>query len=529
MNETITLVLYIAAIAVTLFYNAMTLKFQLQMMQQNSYRNDRYKRWYSKDGYASISNLVTIFFFLLIFTDFFKPVVLGTTALTLGYMSIKALRKKYKKPLVFTKRAIRLYSATSILLLLPLLAGVLAPTWSEALNFVLSISLGYAIGIPYLLMAANWLMKPVENRINQGFYNEAKQILAQMPDLTIIGITGSYGKTSTKHYLYRILSEHYNVLMTPGSFNTPMGVVRTIREQMKPYHNIFICEMGAKQLGDIKEICDLVNPSIGIITAVGEQHLESFKSIENVQRTKFELADALPSTGFAVVNNDFPYIANRPVKNVQCYRYTLDKTADAQYHIENVRYESDATRFTVVGGGERIELSTKLIGECNLSNLMGAVIVARFLDVPIPAIQYGVSRIEQVEHRLNMKRTPGGISIIDDAFNSNPDGARMALNVLRRMTGGKRIIITPGMIELGEKQGKYNSEFGQQIAEACDYAIIVGHYNRNDIDYGLKKAKFPEDKIFFAESFAEAQAHLIQIAQPGDTVLYENDLPDTFQ
>ncbi len=529
MNETITLVLYMVTVAVTLFYIAMELKYQLQMMQQNSYRNDRYKRWHSKEGFATTSNLTTIFFFLLCLTDFYKPVVLGVITLTLGYKSIKALRTKYKKPLVFTKRAIRLYCATSVLILLPLIAGITAATWLEALNFVLCLLLGFAVFIPFLLMAANWLMKPVENHINRGFYNEAKQILAQMPDLTIIGITGSYGKTSTKHYLYRILSEHYNVLMTPGSFNTPMGVIRTIREQMKPYHNIFICEMGAKQPGDIKEICDLAHPSIGIITAVGEQHLESFKSIENVQRTKFELVDALPSTGFAVVNNDFPYIANRPVKNVQCFRYTIDKSPEAQYHIEDVRYESDATRFAVVGGGERIELSTKLIGECNLSNLMGAVIVARYLDVPIPAIQYGVSRIEQVEHRLNMKRTPGGISIIDDAFNSNPDGARMALDVLQRMRPGKRIIITPGMIELGEKQVEYNQAFGRQIAQACDYVMVVGEYNREAILNGLQEAKFPETQLFVADSFAEAQARLTQIAQPGDTVLYENDLPDTFK
>ncbi len=182
-----------------------------------------------------------------------------------------------------------------------------------------------------------------------------------------------------------------------------------------------------------------------------------------------------------------------------------------------------------MGGGERIELSTKLIGECNLSNLIGAVIVARYLDIPVTAIQYGVSRIEQVEHRLNMKRTPGGISIIDDAFNSNPDGARMALDVLSRMTGGKRIIITPGMIELGEKQVEHNCNFGRQIAKSCDYAMIVGQYNRTAILEGLQEAGFPEAQIFIANSFAEAQARLTQIAQPGDTVLYENDLPDTFK
>ena len=160
---------------------------------------------------------------------------------------------------------------------------------------------------------------------------------------------------------------------------------------------------------------------------------------------------------------------------------------------------------------------------------MAAVITARHLQVPVPSIQYGVGRIEQVEHRLNMKRTPGGISIIDDAFNSNPDGARMALDVLRRMTQGKRIIITPGMIELGEKQVEYNYILGKQIAEVCDYVMIVGRYNREAILKGLQEKNYPEDKVFVADTFTDAQARLAQIAQPGDTVLYENDLPDTFK
>ncbi len=518
------MILTLVAFVVLLAYVGVEMKFQLQMMQQNSYRNDRYDRWLKGESFASLSRLTDLFLLLLLSTDFYLPVVQGVTIVVTGYKIVKALQAKYKKPLVFTKRATRLYIAALLLVVMITALSVSLTTWHNGLRVLLAI----AILAPYFMMAANWLMRPVEKRINQGFYNEAKQILAQMPDLTVIGITGSYGKTSTKHYLYRILSERYNVLMTPGSFNTPMGVIRTIREQMKPYHNIFICEMGAKQIGDIKEICDLVAPQIGVITAVGEQHLESFKSIENVQRTKFELADALPVTGLAVVNNDFPYIANREVKNVPVRRYTIAET-DAEYHVEDVRYDSDATRFTVVGGGERIDLSTKLIGECNLSNLMGAVVVARYLDVPVSSIQYGVSRIEQVEHRLNMKRTPGGISIIDDAFNSNPDGARMALDVLRRMTQGKRVIITPGMIELGDKQVEYNRELGRQIARSCDYAMVVGQYNRDAILSGLQDEEFPEEKLFVADTFAAAQARLTQIAQPGDTVLYENDLPDTFK
>jgi UDP-N-acetylmuramoyl-tripeptide--D-alanyl-D-alanine ligase len=348
-----------------------------------------------------------------------------------------------------------------------------------------------------------------------------------MPNLRIIGVTGSYGKTSTKHYLYRILSEKYNVLMTPGSYNTPMGVIRTVREMMKPYYDVFIVEMGAKQLGDIKEICDLVCPTIGIVTAVGEQHLESFKSIENVQRTKFELVDALPADGLAVVNNDFEYIANRTVNNVPVKRYALAPGTD--YHVEDVEYGEVETRFAVVGEGRRIELATKLVGDCNLSNLMASVIVALHLDVPEKSIRYGVSQIEQVEHRLNMKRTPGGLSIIDDAFNSNPDGARMALDVLSRIKTGKRIVITPGMIELGDKQVEYNKRLGVQMASAADYVMVVGTYNRDAILSGLAEGGMPEEKIFVADSFVMAQARLVQIARSGDVVLYENDLPDTFK
>lgn len=520
MNEILTIITFLAL----LFYTGLELKFQLQMMQQNSYRNDRYNRWLKGESFASVSRLIDLFLLLLLSTNFLPAFIQIVTITVVVAKSVRLLKTKYKKPVVFTRRATRLYLAAALLSLL--ITGYAACTTSLA-NGSRAL-LAIEILAPYLMIAANWLMRPVENRINKKYYNEAKQILAQMPGLTIIGITGSYGKTSTKHYLYRILCEKYNVLMTPGSFNTPMGVIRTIREQMKPYHNIFICEMGAKQIGDIKEICDLVAPQIGIITAVGEQHLESFKSIENVQRTKFELADALPADGLAVVNNDFPYIANRPVKNVPVKRYTIADTG-ADYHIEDIRYDTDATRFTVVGNDERIELSTKLIGECNLSNLMAAVIVARHLQVPVASIQYGVSRIEQVEHRLNMKRTPGGISIIDDAFNSNPDGARMALDVLSRMTQGKRIAITPGMIELGEKQVEYNRTLGKQLAEACDYVMVVGHYNREAILDGLQEKNFPEEKLFVADTFAQAQARLTQIARPGDTVLYENDLPDTFK
>lgn len=525
----INFILTILLTLVSAVYLVATYKVDLQMMQQNSYRNNRYFKWWkTNNNYASISRITDLAMLLLLISTFPQYVTTPIVIIVFLVKSIALFKKKYKKPLVFTKRVWRLFTTMSVFSLL-FLAGAFVGSGMNPVSLPLCITL-LAVLSWIVLTFSNWAMVPVEKAINNMYVNDAKQMLAQMPDMKIIGITGSYGKTSTKHYLNRILSEQFDVLMTPGSFNTPMGVVRTVREMMKPYNNVFIVEMGAKQLGDIKEICDIVHPEIGIVTAVGEQHLESFKSIENVQRTKFELVEALPENGFAVLNDDFEYVANRPVESVKAYRYAVQNTKNAAYTAKNIEYSEYGTRFTVAGEGRELELNTKLVGECNISNLMAAVIVAMKLGVSDDKIRFAVSKIEQVEHRLNMKRTPGGVTIIDDAFNSNPDGSRMALDVLSRMTKGKRIVVTPGMIELGDKQAYHNCRFGEHIAETCDVAIIVGQYNRDAIVEGIRKSgKFDENNLLIVDSFAEAQTRLATILKAGDTILYENDLPDTFK
>lgn len=370
----------------------------------------------------------------------------------------------------------------------------------------------------------------MEKAINRRYYNEAAAILRSMPDLKVIGITGSYGKTSTKHFLNRILSETYDVLMTPGSYNTPMGVIRTIREMMKPYNQVFICEMGAKQKGDIKEICDLVLPNAGIITAVGPMHLETFGSIENVQATKFELADALPDSGLLVVNNDFKECSTRPVTNVRTIRYGVSTPDGTDYQATDISYSPQGTTFRVTGpDGFSLPLSTRLVGECNIANLLGAVVMAIYLKVPEERIRYAVAAIEQVEHRLSIRQTPGGITIIDDAFNSNPTGSRMAVDVLAHFTSGRRIIVTPGMIELGDDQTALNKELGRHIGNNVDIAVIVGIYNRDSLVEGIMSTDFDRSSLHLVDSFAESQKLLSTLLRPGDTVLYENDLPDTFK
>ena len=506
----------------------------LMMLQQNSYRSERYRRWLRQSADStSVTRLVGMAVFLVAMVTWSTTDWSMAMMMLFGLLNVVALsRVKYKKPLVWTARVKRLYGVMAALSAALIAAAVLIFGNSGALDrlFAATVAVtGLYCASHMVTLAALALLAPVEKRINRRFTDDARRILRSMPDLKIIGITGSYGKTSTKHYLQRILSESFDTLMTPGSFNTPLGVVRTVREHLKPYNEVFIVEMGAKNIGDIKEICDIVNPSIGIVTAVGEQHLESFKTIENVQRTKFELIDALPADGLAVVNDDFPFAANRPVDNVEVVRYAIRDTAGATVTARDITYDSRGTSFTIAGPDWEMRLHTHLVGECNISNLMAAVVTARHLGVPDEKIRIAVDHIEQVEHRLNLKRTPGGITIIDDAFNSNPTGSALALDVLASMTGGQRIIITPGMIELGDRQEELNRAFGRKIAECADTVIVVGHYNRDAILEGIAEGSMAQERVMMADTFSEAQAMLTSMAKAGDTVLYENDLPDTFK
>ena len=534
------LIIYILewlALAASCFVLTEELLRDLMMMQQNSYRNERYSRWLeeSKDS-TSGWRLCGIIVLLLSLTTFCGRIP-GMSLVTIFGIAagVTLMMAKYKKPLVMTPRAKRLFIAEIavcvVIILIAMLIAVIATHLSiDVLRYAVTATLGLYCLSHVVTLFANRLMAGREKRINDSFTDDARRILASMPGLKVVGITGSYGKTTTKHYLQTILSQQYETLMTPGSYNTPMGVVRTVRELLKPYHEVFICEMGAKNVGDIREICDIVHPYAGIITAVGPQHLESFRTIDNVRATKFELADALGADGAVVVNDDFEKIADRPVKNTTAIRYTVEGSEASDYHAENIKYSPEGTSFTIVGPeGWRMDVTTPVVGKANISNILAAVAMARFLGVEDRNISYALAHLPQVEHRLAIRRVPGGLTIIDDAFNSNPVGSSMALDVLEGMSSGKRYLVTPGMIELGDEEYELNRRFGEHAAKAADVVVVVGRYNRAAITEGLKDGGFPENATIIADSFAAAQAYITSHARPGDIVLYENDLPDTFK
>ena len=352
------------------------------------------------------------------------------------------LFRKAKVKFVFTPRMRRLLCVEVVLFALLCL---LSP-WAALVGAVLC---------PFVMMVAAGLASPMEKAVSRWYYNDAAKKLAEHKGLIVIGVTGSFGKTSTKNYLYRVLSEKYNVLMTPGNFNTTMGVVRTIRERLEPYHQVFIVEMGAKQVGDIKQICDLVHPSVGIVTAVGEMHLETFGSLENVRKTKFELLDSLPTDGYGVMNAESAGIASYKGGAFNCRvdSYGIDAhRCDAR--AANISYTASGMEFDFISASGSEHYKTHLLGENNVLNLCAALMVGEYLGVDARHRQQAVFKIQSVEHRLSLSRK-GGLTILDDAYNSNPEGAAMALDVLGRMEipeGARRIVITPGFVEMGSAQ-----------------------------------------------------------------------------
>lgn len=430
--------------------------------------------------------------------------------------------KKAKKPLVYTPRVKRQLGVCATITFAVIVVSNLL--WGDMGRVVSMIAL-YLLS-PATIIISALICKPIEKSISNGFINDAKKILASKPDMKIIGVTGSYGKTSVKYYLNTLLKAKYNVLMTPGSFNTPMGVVRTIREHLRATHEIFVCEMGARHVGDIKEICDIVYPHDGIITSVGPQHLETFYTLDNIKNTKFELADALKADGLLFLNMDDENIKAHS-KGRKYIAYGINNKEG--YYAENITVSERGTSFTAVSpSGEKCEYTTKLIGMHNVLNIVGAIAVANTYGIPLENLKSQVRKLECVPHRLELK-DHGNVAIIDDAYNSNPSGAKAALEVFGVFDGFK-ILVTPGMVELGEKQDECNREFGANAARVSDYVILVGKKQTESIYAGLADSGYPKDKIYVANTIEEAinKAYAINSEGKKKFILLENDLPDNY-
>lgn len=515
----------------------------LHMLQLESYQGRLYAKWMKKHlggdmipclmlGFIAIalrSGWVFFYYSYYTLSDVLWYAGDAAYVLMMVFYGFVYAKKRAKKPLKFTGRAIRLLVVMTILSLLfafELFSKFNINSWGGFLTMNI---VRYLPGmlLPIFVLVSYLITYPIEECVKKWYFNDAKKKLAAREDVQKIGITGSYGKTSTKFILGTLLSEEKNTLVTPSSFNTPMGITRVIREQLLPEHEVFVAEMGARYKGDIKELCTLVAPKIGIITSVGKQHLETFGSIENVTATKAELLAALPDDGIALINGDNEICREMYESCALEKKYLFGIEGEGLFmRAGDIHSGSFGSHFTLYAAdGKSMACTTTLLGRHNILNITGAAACAYCMGLTMEQIASSIQKLQPVEHRLQL--IAGAVNVIDDAFNSNPEGARNALQTLKEFPG-RHIVVTPGMVELGSEEEQLNEEFGRQMADCADIAILVGKRQAEPMLRGLLDAGFDEGNVVRAKDLAEASEMLKQYTVGECAVLFENDLPDNY-
>ena len=505
----------------------------IHILQLNFYNEDnRYIKWILKNNKKAFINfdvLFIVFLILYFVNNSTLAIIIFIVLYMFSYVTYKNKMKKEqeKKPLVITSRVKRLLVTECIIYIILILPIFISFNIKYICFYYLYI--GLLITINYLVIyITNIINKPIEKLVFNYYKSNAKNKLESMKYLKKIGITGSYGKTSVKNILNEILNVKYNSFATEKSFNTMNGLMISINNKLDKFSDIFISEMGAFRKGEIKELCSLIKPEYGILTTIGTAHLESFKTRENIRDAKFELIDSLPSDGIAILNMDDKYQTGYKIKS-NCKKVWVSlKNKDADFYAYNISISSKGTKFKVKikDKKEELELETNMLGEANIYNIVEAVALSYNLGLTLNEIKIGVKRVKSVSHRLELKKYKD-INLIDDSYNSNPSGAKMALDVLDLMDG-KKIIVTPGMIELGSKEYDYNFEFGKQIAKVCDDVILIGEKKTKPIYNGLKEEGYNEKNIHILNDVKKAFPLMEQLSTKETFVLLENDLPDTF-
>lgn len=524
----------------------------LHMLQLDSYLNARLCKWLLARPLVRLFELRSMFLFggLGVACLALRRIGVGygpyliLAALCCGAIMLLRYGKQpeAKKALVYTARAKRIL-ILSILIDLGLVAGfgfyvmqqftqgiTLTGTYT-ATSLVLLAGLLIIQLAPLGVMLANFLLAPVQAVINAYYLAAARRKLRQVAPM-VIGVTGSYGKTSTKYFLHTILSERFQVLKTPQSFNTMLGICRVINDELRPQHQVFVVEMGAYSRGVIRKLSRFVKPQLGILTAIGPQHLERFKTLDNIEAAKYELVEGLPASGVAVFNNDDPRcrkLADR-TQQITVLRYGLEHVQSAlRVWAEDVVQSHQGLSFTLVDSdGQRETTHTVVLGRHNVLNMLGAACVALQMGLSLKEIAQAIPKIESAPHRLQLLQGAGGVTVIDDSYNSNPIGAGEALATLQAFTAGKRVLVTPGMVELGAIEAEQNEQFGVHAAHICDYVLLVGPQQTQAILRGLEREQFPRERIRVVKDLSEATTELQRIVRSGDVVLFENDLPDLY-
>ena len=509
-------------------FAAKRLLIYLHALQQDDYDNKRLLAWvrehqvFDKKLSAALLVILALGFFV---SPLVLPILMAGAFLFTAYTDIDP-RKRSKKKLVMTSRAKRIYMPAlglcAVLAFLVLTEGLIV-LWILAVQLV-----------PLMLTLGNMINMPYEKQVQKKFYDEA---VAKLSDINpkIIGITGSFGKTSVKHILGHILKATAPTLITPGSVNTVMGITRIIRERMEPNTKYFVSEMGAYGPGSIKRLCALTPPDVGVIIAIGQAHYERFKTLDTVAQAKFELAEDVLSRGgtMTVHQQTLGFPASKAIYEANKNRFTVCGEQDApdiDLEIKSIEQTKDGLVVVVVWEGQDYTLKAPLYGLHHGANMAISFAAAAKMGIAPADIITALSRCPQITHRLEVKRISDGSILIDDAFNSNPQGFASALELLPVLKddGGRSILITPGMVELGPAHDEEHTKIGELAAKTCDIVLAVSPERIGSFTKAFKDGAPDKELLEFA-TFKDAEAWLVANRKSGDVVLIENDLPDLYE
>lgn len=527
-------------IAAVLLFGWRRILSYLRYYQQEEYSSRRFWNWLREKRAFDTRGTLTVVLVAVLSWTTSSPVFHLFVALAGAILLVAVVvlleedpRQSGKIRLAMTQRATKIawvasgmYAALASLPLLFICSACNsngAPITSAALFSVILVELP-----PFLLMLANSILWPAEKALQESFYKDAQRILREV-DPFVIGITGSYGKTGAKAAMGELLNQCLGPTFWPKkSINTVMGITRSIRDTLRPHHTYAVMEMGAYNIGSIKRLCDFTPPKAALVTAVGIMHLERFGSPENVYVAKSEIAQALPPDGILVCNGDSPNARRMAMQYSRqtTLLYGLDTSAGPlDCYASDVAFNEKGTTFVIHWQGKSFPGFTPLLGRPALSNILGAFTMACALGADPTYATACLANLEPVDNRLVFDRT-GKVSFLRDAYNSNPTGFQAALEVLQSLPAKQRVVMTPGMIELGDEQFDQNKRLAALAGKVADLFILVGKVNREALLAGLDSVQFPADKLVVVDARDEAFSVVGSRCSQGDLVLIENDLGD---
>lgn len=443
---------------------------------------------------------------------------------SIGNISRRDLQKK--KKLVWTGKAAVLFLITVCLVVSADLLVTLLLSSDLRIDVLLFLAIFYIFVnfAPIFLVAASMLLWPVEGWQKFRLIQTAIDKRNRLKNLAVVGITGSFAKTSTKEMLYTILRKDFRVAKTPKSYNTEIAIARSLIS-IKDNTEIFIAEMDAYHPGEIGRLAKIVRPTIGMITAIAPQHLERFGSIEKLASTQFEINSELIDNGLLVLNTNDEWSQklsremNRPI-------IWFGESEKATMRIEKVKMDLEGTAFDLVNENKSVKVRLPLLGKHHAVNFAAAASVAKMLGMTLEQIADRAKWILPTPHRLEIKKL-GGMTIIDNSYNSNPTSYKASFELLSAL-GGEKIIITPGLVELGKSHYSENKQMGVLASKVANQVVIIGENAKKALLDGLTEGGLSSDKIHFFGDPKVAMEHIASFVASNAVILIENDLPDQY-